>query len=33
MPREGIFAEIVTGGAIAVGDEIVILERGVAQKT
>lgn len=33
MPREGIFAEVITGGAIAAGDEITILEGGVAQKT
>ena len=33
MPREGIFAEIITGGTIAAGDEITILERGVAPKT
>ncbi len=33
MPREGIFAEIVTGGTITVGDEISILERGAAPKT
>ncbi|MCR4320105.1 MAG: MOSC domain-containing protein [Candidatus Brocadiaceae bacterium] len=30
MPREGIFAEILTGGTIKVGDEIAILERDTA---
>jgi MOSC domain-containing protein YiiM len=28
MPREGIFAEILTGGTIKVGNEITILEKG-----
>lgn len=28
MPREGIFAEILSGGTIKAGDEIVILEKG-----
>ncbi|HHT9129490.1 MAG TPA: MOSC domain-containing protein [Candidatus Brocadiaceae bacterium] len=30
MPREGIFAEILTGGTIKVGDEITILEKNAA---
>src|SRR5574341_1742 len=30
MPREGIFAEILTGGTIKVGDEITILEKDTA---
>ena len=30
MPREGIFAEILTGGAIKAGDEITILEKDAA---
>ena len=32
MPREGIFAEILTGGTIKVGDEITILEKYAAVK-
>ncbi len=32
MPREGIFAEILTGGAITTGDEITILEKGAEVK-
>lgn len=28
MPREGIFAEILSGGTIKAGDEIAILEKG-----
>ena len=30
MPREGVFAEILTGGTIKAGDEIVILEKDAA---
>jgi MOSC domain-containing protein YiiM len=30
MPREGIFAEILTGGTIKVGDEITLLEKNAA---
>ncbi|MBU6391231.1 MAG: MOSC domain-containing protein [Planctomycetota bacterium] len=30
MPREGIFAEILTGGTIKAGDEITILEKDAA---
>lgn len=32
MPREGIFAEIITGGTIKVNDEITVLEKDVAIK-
>lgn len=32
MPREGIFAEIVTGGTIKAGDEITVLEKDAAIK-
>jgi MOSC domain-containing protein YiiM len=27
MPREGIFAEIIKGGTVKVGDEITVLEK------
>lgn len=27
MPREGVFAQVVEGGEVAVGDEIVVLDR------
>jgi len=27
MPREGVFARVITGGEIAVGDEVVLVER------
>ncbi len=30
MPREGVFAEILTGGTIKAGDEITILEKDAA---
>ncbi len=30
MPREGVFAEILTGGTIKAGDEIMILEKDAA---
>ncbi|TLD41625.1 MAG: Molybdenum cofactor biosynthesis protein MoaB [Candidatus Jettenia ecosi] len=32
MPREGIFAEIITGGTIKVDDEITVLEKDAAIK-
>ncbi|GAB61705.1 MAG: MOSC domain-containing protein [Candidatus Jettenia sp.] len=32
MPREGIFAEIITGGTIKVNDEITVLEKDAAIK-
>lgn len=32
MPREGVFAEIIRGGTVKIGDEIVILEKDAAVK-